>query len=83
MGGLAQQRPSLTHHRDWGHFVHCLPSGTGSETFFRLRADGYRGDLGNESMGQPGHWRMVWSMTENYEIMLPQLNETKKQLIHT
>jgi len=34
-----------------GHFVPCLPSGTGSETFFRLRAAGYRGDLGKRSMG--------------------------------
>ncbi|MBC2707032.1 MAG: hypothetical protein HF975_13655 [ANME-2 cluster archaeon] len=38
--------------------------GKGGETFFRLRADGYRGDLGNRSMGrEPGSWRMLWSMT--------------------
>jgi len=34
------------------------PSGTGSETFFRLRAAGYRGDLGKRSMGrEPGPWK--------------------------
>jgi len=46
------------------HFVPCFPSGMGSETFFKLRADGYRGDLGKRSMGrEPGHRRMFWSMT--------------------
>jgi len=36
----------------------------GSETFFRLRAAGYRDDLGKRSMDhEPGPWRMVWSMT--------------------
>jgi len=35
-----------------GHFVPCLPSGTGSETFFRLRAAGYWGDLGKRLVGQ-------------------------------
>jgi len=29
----------------------CLSSGMGSETFFRLRAAGYLGDLGKKSMG--------------------------------
>jgi len=47
-----------------GHFVHCLPYGKGSKTFFRLRAAGYRGDPGNRSMGrEPGLWRIVRSMT--------------------
>jgi len=30
----------------------CFPSGMGSETFFRLRSAGYRGDLGKRSMGR-------------------------------
>jgi len=42
----------------------CLPAGMGSETFFRLRSAGYRGDLGKRSMGrEPGPWRLVWNMT--------------------
>ncbi|MFV9629727.1 MAG: hypothetical protein ACNYWM_01410 [Methanosarcinales archaeon] len=33
----------------------CFPSGAGSESFFRLRAVGYRGNLGKKSMGrEPG-----------------------------
>jgi len=33
----------------------CLPSGMGSETFFRLRSASYRGGLGKRSMGrEPG-----------------------------
>jgi len=36
----------------------------GSETFFRLRTAGYRGDLGKRSMGrESGPWWMVWNMT--------------------
>jgi len=47
-----------------GHFVHCLPSGKGFETFFRLRVFGYLSDLGRRSMGrEPGPWRIVWNMT--------------------
>jgi len=53
--------PNALHlHIIWigGHFVPCSPSGMGSETFFRLRAAGYRGDLGKRSMGrEPGSWK--------------------------
>jgi len=36
----------------------------GSETFFKLRAAGYRGDLGKRSRGRElGPWRMVWNIT--------------------
>jgi len=38
--------------------------GMGSETFFKLRAAGYRGDLGKRSRGRDsGPWRMVWNIT--------------------
>jgi len=39
------------------HFVPCLPSGTGSETFFRLRAAGYRATWG----------RGVWAVSQDLE----------------
>jgi len=61
MGGTG---PPLTHHRDRGALRALSPSGTGSETFFRLRAAGYQGDLGKKGNGrEPGPRRMVWNMT--------------------
>ena len=59
-----------------GHFVHCLPSGKGIETFFRLGGDGYRGDLGKKSMGrEPGSWRISVESDWISEQGLPALKE--------